>query len=121
MNAIDELYAPDFVEHSSTGEETLGLKDYKQSISELYNAFPDIQFTFDDVVVEGDKVAVRYTWTGTHKGELMGIPPTNRKVTVWGISIDRIAGGKFVEEWNRYNTLGLMRQLGAVPTSEKEG
>jgi predicted ester cyclase len=67
------------------------------------------------MVVEGGKVAVRWTMTGTHTGEWKGIPPTNKRVTFWGISIDRIAGGKFVESWERYDTLGWMQQLGLVP------
>jgi len=119
MAAIDELYATDYVEHGATGEDTHGIKDYKKSISELYSAFPDLHFTLDDMVVEGDKAAVRFTFSGTHKGEFMGCPPTNKKWTVWGIWIDRIAGGKFVESWVRYDTLGFMQQLGLVPTPEK--
>ena len=115
MNVIDELYATDYVEHSGTGEDTHGLKDYKQSISELYDAFPDIHFTLHDIVVEGDKAAVRFTFTGTNKGEFMGNPPTNKKMTTWGIYIDRIAGGKFAESWVRYDTLSMMQQLGLAP------
>ena len=72
------------------------------------------------MVAEGDKVAYRWTLTGTHKGEFEGIPPTNKKVTVWAISISRIAGGKIVEDWSRVDTLGLMQQLGVVPTPKKE-
>lgn len=69
---------------------------------------------------EGDKVAVRFTTTGTHKGEFRGVPPTtNKKVMVWGINIDRIAGEKFVESWERYDTLGWMKQLGLTLTPEK--
>ena len=120
MAAIDELFATDYVEHGGGGEETHGLKDYKQSISELFSAFPDIHFTLDDMVVEGDKAAVRFTFSGTHKGEFKGILPTGKKWTMWGIYIDRIVGGKFVESWVRYDTLGWMQQLGLIPTSEKE-
>jgi predicted ester cyclase len=119
MSAIEKLFATDFVDHGGTGEVTHGLKDYKQSTSEIYSALPDVHFTLDDMVVEGDKVAVRFTFSGTHKGEFMGIPPSNRKVTMWGIYIDRIAGGKFAESWTRYDTLGLMQQLGTVPTPGK--
>jgi len=119
MTVIDELYATDVVAHSGTGKDIRGLKDYKQSTSETYNAFPDLHFTVDDMVVEGDKAAVRWTLTGTHKGEYMGIPPTNKKVTMWLIHINRIVGGKFVEIWSRYDTLGLMQQLGHVPTQRK--
>jgi len=122
MAAIDELFATDYVEHGGTGEDVHGIKDYKKShTSDIYSAFPNIHFTIDDMVVEGDKVAVRYTINGTHKGEFMRIPPTNKKVTLWGICIDRIAGGKFVESWVRYDTLGFKQQLGLVPTSEKQG
>lgn len=119
MAVIDELYATDLVFHNSHGEDMHGLKDYKQYNSEVFNAFPDAHFTLDDMVVEGDKVAMRWTMTGTHKGEARGIPPTNKKVTIWAITIDRIVGGKFVEEWERYDTLGNMQQLGLVPTPGK--
>jgi steroid delta-isomerase-like uncharacterized protein len=119
MAVIDELYATDLVYHSSTGRDIRGVKDYKQHVSDMYSAFPDFHFTIDDMVVEGDKVAVRFTATGTHKGEFRGIPPTNKKVTMWEIQIDRVAGGKFVEGWSRYDTLGLMQQLGLIPTPGK--
>jgi len=116
MAIMDELYATDIVFHGATGEDIHGLKDYKQFFSNLFDAFPDLHFTFDDMVVEGDKVACRWTFTGTHKGEFRGIPPTNKKVTIWAITISRIVGGKAVEEWERFDTLGWMQQLGLVPT-----
>jgi predicted ester cyclase len=98
------------------------LKDFKQEESEWYDAFPDMHVTIDDMVAEGDKVAARVTMTGTHKGEIMGIPPTNKKVTVSLIFIDRFAGGKIVEDHGEYNALDLMRQLGLsrIPTPKKE-
>jgi len=119
LAVIDELYATDLVYHSSTGRDIRGIKDYKQHVSEFYSAFPDLHFTIDDMVVEGDKVAVRLTVTSTNKGAFRGIPPTNKKVTVSEIQIDRVAGGKFVEGWSRYDTLGLMQQLGLIPTPGK--
>jgi len=119
MAVIDELCATDIVYHGGGGEEIRGIKDYKQSTSESFSAFPDTHFTLDDMVVEGGKVAVRFTFNGTHKGEFMGRPPTNKKVTMWGIRIDRIAGGKFVEGWERSDTLGFMQQLSLIPTPEK--
>jgi len=115
MAVIDELCATNIVYHGGGGEEIRGLKDYKQSTSESYKVSPDLHFTIDDMVVEGDKVAVRFTLTGTHKGEFMGRPPTNKKLTMWGINIYRVVGGKFVEGWERADTLGSMQQLG-VPT-----
>jgi len=95
------------------------LKDFKQSYSEFFSAFPDLHYTIDDMVAEGDKVAVRSTWTGTHKGEFMGVPPTNKKVTISLITISRIAGGKIVEDHGQYSALDLMQQLGHVPTQRK--
>jgi len=120
MAVIDELFATNIVYHGGGGEEIRGIKDYKQSTSESYNASPDLHFTLDDIVAEGDKVAVRFTLSGTHKGEIMGIPASNKKLTIWGINIYRVDGGKFVEGWERADTLGLMQQLGVVPTPKKE-
>ena len=119
LAVIDELYATDTIQHSSTGEEIRGIKNYKQHVSAFSSAFPDLHFTIDDMVAEGDKVAVRLTATGTNKGTFRGIPPTNKKMTVSMIQIDRIAGGKFVEGWSRYDTFGLMQQLGLIPTPGK--
>ncbi len=119
MAFIDEACATDVVLHDPTGRDIRGLKDVKQYESELFSAFPDIHHTIDDMVAEGDKVTVRFTLTGTHKGEIMGIPPTNKKITIWAIGIDRFAGGKLVESWLRLDTLGMMQQLGVVPTPGK--
>jgi predicted ester cyclase len=120
MAVIDECYASNVVVYGASGLVFHGLKDFKQYISEFYNAFPDFHFTIDDMVVEGDKVAIRETITGTHKGAFMGIPPTNKKVTIWALEIDRVAGGKIVEARGRFDTLGLMQQLGVVPTPGKQ-
>jgi len=111
MEAIDELFSPDFVFHSATGED-MGLGDFKRHLSESFSAFPDLHFTLDDIVAEGSKVASRFTMSGTHTGGFTGIPPTNRGFTLWAINIVRIVNGKAVEEWERYDTLGMMQQLG---------
>jgi len=116
---IEESVAANFVFHGATGEDIRGLKDFKQHVSELYRAFPDNHMAIDDMVVEGDKIATRWTLNGTHKGEFMGIPPTNKKVKMWAITIDRVVGGKFVEEWERLDTWGFMQQLGLAPTPGK--
>jgi steroid delta-isomerase-like uncharacterized protein len=118
---MDELYAPDVVVHSGTGEDIHGLKDYKHYMSDLFSAFPDAHWTIHDQIVEGNKKAARLTMTGTHKGELMGIRPTNKKVTNQMISFSiRNAAGKIVEEWLRFDTLGSMQQLGVIPKPGKE-
>jgi hypothetical protein len=119
MAEIDEIFATSVVFHSSIEKDVYGLKEYKQYFSALYDAFPDVHWTLDDLVAEGEKVVVRYTLTGTHKGEYMGVPSTNKKVAFWGIGIDRFAGGKIVEEWARYDTLDFMQQLGAIPEPKK--
>ena len=119
MALIDEMYATDVVYHRATGEIIRGKNGYKQFTEEWFKAFPDFHITIDDIVVEGDKVATRWTWTGTHKGTYMGIPPSNKKVTTWVISIDRIVNSKVVEEWERSDTLGTMQQLGVIPKPGK--
>jgi steroid delta-isomerase-like uncharacterized protein len=116
MAVVDETGAPNCVFHDSGGRDRHGPKAIKQFVSEEFDAFPDQQYTIDDMVAEGNKVAVRFTFTGTHTGLVKGIPPTNKKVTVSGIMIDRVAGGKFVETWVRTDTLGFEQQLGLVPT-----
>jgi steroid delta-isomerase-like uncharacterized protein len=120
LAVIDETNATDIVYHTSMGEDMRGLKDIRQFFNSFFSAFPDTHVTLDDIVVEGDKVAQRWTLTGTHKGEFMGIPPTNKKITIRAVEIDRIAGGKFVECWERFDTLDFMQQLGVVPRL-KEG
>jgi predicted ester cyclase len=81
----------------------------------LRNAFPDFKATIDDIVAESDKVVIRMTWSGTHKGEFMGIPATGKRVSFGVIDIMRIAGGKLVEHWGQTDTMGMMQQLGAIP------
>jgi predicted ester cyclase len=96
-----------------------GLKAAKKYMAEIFSAFPDVHMTIDDLVGEGDKVAVRFTVTGTHKGKFMGMPASNKKLKMWSIQIDRIANGKFVEGWERTDTLGLMQQLGVMAKPKK--
>jgi predicted ester cyclase len=79
--------------------------------------FPDIGFSIQEQITEGDRVASRFEWTGTHKGEFVGIPATDRHVRVWGIVIDRLENGCVKDTRIIMNTLGLMTQLGALPSS----
>jgi predicted ester cyclase len=79
-------------------------------------AFPDLRWVLDEVVAEGDKVVSRFTWTGTHRATFLGIPPTGRKVTVKGVVIDRLAEGKMADSRILMDSLGLMQQLGVLPT-----
>ena len=88
---------------------------YKQFFAMTHSAFPDFHSTLEDMFAEGDKVVQRFTARGTHKGEFMGIPPTGKQVTITGIAIHRITGGKIVEDWVNMDMLGMMVQLGVVP------
>jgi predicted ester cyclase len=81
-----------------------------------FTAFPDLHFTLEDRIAEGDKVVSRWTFHGTHKGELQGMPPSGKQVTMTGISIDRLAWGKVVESWDNPDQLGLLQQIGALAT-----
>lgn len=116
LGKLEQNVAADYIHHEETfqGQETRGIEAWKQMMNMYLTVFPDLHFTIEDMVAEGDRVVVRWTARGTHKAELMGIPPTGKKVVVTGISIDRIAGGKTAETWENWDTLGLLRQLGAV-------
>ena len=116
LDAIDEIYVPDIVDHPHPPGLPPGVKGTKAFISMYLSAFPDTKMTVDLQIAEGDKVATRWTAQGTHKGELMGIPATGKQVTVTGIGIDRIAGGRIVETWGEFDQMGMMQQLGVVPS-----
>jgi steroid delta-isomerase-like uncharacterized protein len=111
---VDELCAPDIVDHNASMT-IQGLEALKQFLSMYLTASPDLYFTIEDQVAEGDKVVTRYTARGTHLGPFMGIPPTGKHVIVTGIGIIRVANGKIVEEWANGDNLGLLQQIGVVP------
>ena len=116
LDALDEIVAPDVVNHSSPPGLPEGVEGNKAFIGMYLSAFPDTKMTIEDMIATGDKVVTRWVATGTHDGELMGIPPTGKHVTVTGIGIDRISGGKIVESWGEFDALGMMQQLGVAPT-----
>ncbi len=126
MTVIDELYATDIPYHRGTGEEIRGLQDFKQVNGEFYDALPDMDYKIEQMISEGDLIATLWTMSATHEHELRprslerSIPPTHRKVTISAITIDRFVDGKIVEEWERFDTLGLMRQLGLLPSPKQD-
>lgn len=120
LAVVDELYATNFVSHGLP-EVTPDREGYKQFVTISRTALPDFHTTVEDIIAEGDKVVQRFTARGTHKGEFMGIPPTGKQVTITGIAIDRIAGSKIVENWANMDMLGMMVQLGVVPTPGQGG
>jgi steroid delta-isomerase-like uncharacterized protein len=118
MEIIDELLDPDFVCHDPNSEsgEIRGADTIKGEIEYFRNAVPDLTYTVEDQVVEGDKVVSRYTARGTHQGEFFGVPGSGRHIEMTGITIDRFdESGKLIEEWPEYDLLGAMQQMGAIP------
>ena len=114
-DTLGEVYAPDVVWHNPEGD-IRGLEEAKQFVAMFETAFPDISATVEDVVAEGDKVVSRVTIRGTHQGEVEEFgPPTGRRVEVQGLSLHRIEDGKIVEEWNSYDNLSVLQQLGRAP------
>lgn len=122
LSRADEFLAPDFIEREELPPGIArGREGVKQLTGMLRSAFPDFKATIDDVVAEGDKVVIRQTWTGTHQGEFMGVPPTGKSVSFQVIDIIRMAGGKGVEHWGVMDSMGLMQQLGAIPMPGQSG
>ena len=119
IDAIDELCSTGFVNHSAPPGVPSNCEGVKQVTAMFRQAFPDSYFTIEDMVAEGDKVATRKTFHGTHQGEFMGIPPTGQQVSIGLIDIVRIVDGKVVEHWSMGDNFGMMQQLGVIPTPEQ--
>jgi steroid delta-isomerase-like uncharacterized protein len=117
LAALDEVLSPDYLYHVPGNPKPLNRAQHLQFVTMFYSAFPDLSHTIEDQIAEGDKVVTRATDRGTHRGELMGIPPTGKQFSVTGINIIRIERGKIVEEWVSFDMLGLLQQIGAVPAS----
>lgn len=116
LDAIDDFFAPDVLIHSAPPEWPAGSAGVKATVSMWRGAFPDFELDSHFVIAEGDKVANYWTITGTHSGELMGVPATGKHIEIYGMSLVRIEGGKIVEIWGASDQLGLMRELGAIPS-----
>lgn len=116
-----KLIATNFISHIPGFAGIQGLEGWKQIDTTLRTAFPDGQWTIEDMVAEGDKVVARLTARGTHQGEYRGIPPTGKQVTVQGTVTYRISGGQIAEYWGNADDLGLMQQLGVVPPIGQAG
>ena len=113
---VDQFYAPDVVQHDpGSPAPVTSSAALKQYVSVFLTAMPDLHFTVDDLLAEGDKVVWRFTARGTQTGPLMNLPPTGRTGESTGIVIFRLADGKIAEVWVNYDLLGLLQQLGAIP------
>ena len=114
-DAIDELYTPNFVWHEPD-QDIQGSEEAMQFLNTYLSAFPDMHVSVEEVIAEGEKVVTRWTIRGTHQGELEEFgPPTGRQIEIKGITIHRIEDGKIAEEWERYDNLSIMQQLGLAP------
>ena len=111
--AYDKYYATDFIIHHADGDQNR--EQDKKLCQAFFTAFPDLHFTLDDLVAEGDQVALVWTANCTHKGEFMGIPATGKRIEFKGIDVYRIADGKIAEVWASMDNLGMMQQLGVIP------
>jgi steroid delta-isomerase-like uncharacterized protein len=119
LDAVEEIYAPNYVGHEPTFGDIRGVEAAKQFAAEYRQAFPDLQTTIEDQVAEGDKVVTRFTARGTHQGETEDFgPPTGNRLEVTGITIEQFAEGKIVEDWTNFDALGLMQQLGLIPEQQ---
>jgi steroid delta-isomerase-like uncharacterized protein len=108
---VDEFFADGFVSHNNPPGFPPGREGVKRFFAMFRDAFPDVTVAIDELVADGDRVAVATTFTGTHEGELMGMAPTGRRVSVTGIDIVRLEGGRIVEHRGLTDIVGLMRQL----------
>lgn len=117
LDAADELVEEDFIELDPLPGQRQGREGLKEVIAMMRSAFPDIHWVIDETVAAGDKVASRFTWTGTHQGAFLGIPATKKGVTVHGVVIDRLSAGKMADSRILMDTFSLMQQLGVIPSS----
>lgn len=115
LDFLDEVYAPDWVGHFPRSGELHGAEGHKPVGRMFQVAFPDAQYSLEDLVAEGDLVVSRYTMRATHNGTMLGVPATGKQVAVSGINIHRIVDGRFVEQWVQFDALGLLQQLGIFP------
>jgi len=116
LEVVSDLFSPSHALHDSNfSGSSVGPEAYKIQAAMFLSAFPDLRFTVEDTVAEKDKLVASWTISGTHKGEFMGIRPTNKKVSVEGITIHYIANGKIIDSNISWDALGLMRQLGVFP------
>ena len=113
VEAMEELSSPDAISHGHTAQ-PIGMEEFREFARSMQAAFPDVHFTLEEPIVEGDRAAVFWRAEMTHTGTFLGIPATGRKASIHGIAIGREQGGKMVESWNSWDQLGLMQQIGAI-------
>ena len=116
LEAEADLLAPGYVAHVPAAPGPLeGLEAWRQFTGPFVEAFPDLRLTVEDIMAEGDMVAARVAFDGTHRGEFQGIPPTGKEVAFTSIEVNRVVDAKVEAHWVEIDLLGLMQQLGAIP------
>ena len=115
LDLIDDFVAPDYVDHTNK----VGREGLKKLFAMGLKAFPDWHETIEDIIAEGDKVWVRLAYTGTHKGEFLGLAPTGKKITTMAVDIYRIVNGKLAEYWNVTDNVDILKQIGAIEYTER--
>ena len=119
VGLVDELLAPDYVNHSpEIPDQPEGSEGVRAVVDMFRSGMSGLRVVIEDMIAEGDKVATRYTLEGTHEGELFGVPPTGRRLSIKSISVERVSEGKIREHWRITDTLDMMQQLGVIPIPE---
>ena len=117
LDLMSEMATQDYVNHSPSWPDVIGLDAFREMVANMRGAFPDLRDTIEDMIAEGDKVVTHWTFSGTHKDEFMGIPATGKQVKVEVVSISHFSGHRVVASWDFVDVLGMMQQLGVVPMS----
>lgn len=120
LSIIDEVFAPHWTYHVA-GMEPMDRQGFKEALKMMYSAFPDFRMEIEDMIAEGDKVVTRCRLSGTHKGALMGVPPTGKQVNFESILVARFVDGKEVEAWEVMDRLSMSQQLGIIPPMGQTG
>jgi steroid delta-isomerase-like uncharacterized protein len=118
LDAIDEIVAPDFVNHNPLPGASPGRDGFKQTFRNLHAAFPDLHVIDTDLIAEGDRVVTLRGFEGTQNGTFMGVPPTGKRLVLDGMTVFRVVNGQITERWGVLDMLSVMRQLGLIPEPE---
>ena len=119
IDLVDELLAPDYLNHTpASPDQPTGPEGVKGLVAMFRSAIPDLRVVVEDMIAEGEKVAVRYTLEGTHEGELFGVPPTGQRLSIKSIAVERVSDGRIREHWRVTDSLDMMQQLGVIPAPE---
>lgn len=115
LGIVDELMTASPVDHTPFPGVPAGREGYKQTMSMIRAAFPDMTIRTDETIADGDRVVLRWTARGSHRGDFMGVPASGKPFEISGISILLMEGGKVAGDWTQWDALGLMTQIGAIP------